>query len=209
MIRVEGLTKRYGHRLVLRGVEFELSPGESLGIRGANGSGKSTLIQILAGRLRPTAGVIQIGTPFNQGSVSWLGHQPGVYLDFSARENLAFFSQLELSAVGGRSAVDKALEEMGLGNTGNKRVRAFSRGMKQRVALARLLVEGRSLWLLDEPSTGLDVASRNLMSQLIKSHQERGGACLVVSHHEELLSGVTDRILTLHRGVLGEGGFAS
>ena len=206
MIHVEGLKKRYEHRLVLRGIDFQLAPGEVVGIRGANGSGKSTLIQIMAGRLRATGGTVTVEPPLGPGPMSWLGHQPGVYLDFTARENLEFFSKLTGTPHGHRWSVDGALDEMGLSGTGKKRVRAFSRGMKQRVALARLMVEGRSVWLLDEPGTGLDVVSRGLLAGLVAQHQEKGGACILVSHHEDLLMDIPSRVLTLSKGVLTSGG---
>jgi len=206
MIRVEGLKKRYEHRLILRGIDFQLAAGEAIGIRGANGSGKSTLIQILAGRLRATGGSVTVEAPLGPGPMSWLGHQPGVYLDFTARENLEFFSKLAGTPHGFRWSVDAAMEEMGISGTGKKRVRAFSRGMKQRVALARLMVEGRSVWLLDEPGTGLDVVSRGLLGGLVAQHQERGGACILVSHHEDLLTDIPCRVLTLSKGVLAPGG---
>ena len=202
MIQLMNVTKRYENRLVLRGIDLTLSPGEVVGVSGANGTGKSTLLKIMSGRMRQTGGEIRWDDADSCGNLSWIGHEPGVYLDFTARENLSFFCSLAAPVDNPKMPLDDALLAVGLGSVGRKPVRAFSRGMKQRLALARLLVEGRRYWMMDEPTTGLDSESRELLSQHIRSHVAGGGAALVVSHLPEVLSAIADRSAELTKGNL-------
>lgn len=209
MLQVQNLSKRYGNRLVLREVSFDLKPGCSLGVRGANGAGKSTLLRILSGRMRPSKGAVvqDLGDrKAGQPGLSWVGHEPALYLDFSAQENLEFFQSIGGGEGNSLCSLSEALSRVGLDRAANKRVRAFSRGMKQRLALARLLVEGRPLWLMDEPSTGLDAESRQVLYEVIALHRERGGAVVLVSHHEEVLQEACNQVLCLVKGRLQDEG---
>ena len=203
MLQVRNLSKRYGNRLVLRNIHLDILRGVCLGISGANGAGKSTLLKILAHRSAYDGGsIVYSEQEAPRCDVSWLGHEPGLYLDFSARENLEFFAHL--SGNGGTADVEGILTRVGLGRTGQKRVREFSRGMKQRAALGRLLVENRWLWLLDEPTTGLDIHAKELLRDVVDEHRENGGSVVLVTHHRDVMEWLGATCHILKGGILQE-----
>ena len=202
MLQVRNLSKRYGNRLVLRGIDLDLGAGDCIGISGANGAGKSTLLKILAHRSAYDGGSVVYSERIRPFDVSWLGHEPGLYLDFSAQENLEFFARL--SGNGDTANVEGILARVGLGRTGQKRLREFSRGMKQRAALGRLLVEKRWLWLLDEPTTGLDIHAKELLRDLVDEHREDGGSVMLVTHHRDVMEWLGASCRILKGGILQE-----
>lgn len=198
-----------GRRYVLLDLDLSLHAGEIVAISGANGAGKTTLLGLLAGDGRPDRGeVLLAGVPLQEVApaslatrIGVLGHRPGLYLDLSAVENVALFA-----ALAGRPHDDAAalalLERVGLPRHDAVRpVRHYSRGMAQRAAVARLLGSGADIWLLDEPSTGLDRAGCALLHDLLRAAADEGRALCVVSHDEELLA-VADRRLVLDGGRL-------
>lgn len=178
-----------GDRHVLKGVSLTLRPRQLLHICGPNGTGKTTLLRVVCGLLRP-----------EQGRVSWLGesiasvraeyqaalayasHEPALKADLTALENLRFAVGLKRRVTAGE--LRASLEHTGVADCADLPARVLSAGQRRRVAMARVLAMRASLWLLDEPFTNLDAAGTDLMSGLLKSHAERGGAALVVAHHE-------------------------
>ncbi len=209
-IRLVDVSKRYGSKSALRRVNLTLSAGEVVGVRGPNGAGKSTLLRVMSTLMEPSSGAVLVddrnlwaeaSVNSFRGQVGWLGHGPSLYLDLSARENLTLFSDINTPADNHQGKdVDQVLAQIGLVGAGSRRARAFSRGMLQRLALGRLLVQGAPLWLLDEPSTGLDTESRELLVRIVREHKEEGGMAVVVSHHPELLGVMCDRQWVLKRG---------
>ncbi len=178
MIVTRALSKIFGLRPVLRGIDLQVSAGELVALFGANGAGKSTLLRLLAGLARPTTGQVLINglDLAKKGEqvrplLAYLGHRPLLYPQLTALENLRFFASLY--RVSNAEAQCKALlERVNLARFANEATAGFSRGMQQRLALARVLLHQPQLLLLDEPWTGLDVQGSELLDAvLLESHQ--------------------------------------
>ncbi len=181
-LSVEDLACRRSGRRVFAGLSFALGPGEALAVTGRNGAGKSSLLAILAGRLRPDAGrvtVADVGEASLPECLHAVGHRDGLKAALTAGENLAF-AQALLGAP--RMAPRPALERLGLGHAHDLAVAYLSAGQRRRVALARLLVCHRPLWLLDEPTAALDAASQGLLAGLMAEHRAAGGLVVAATH---------------------------
>ena len=203
------LTRRYDRRQALRRVTFVLPPGAIHGLAGDNGAGKSTLLKVLAGQLRPTEGSAElcgqeVTTPLAPAltrRVGYLGHQIFIYPELTGLENLLFF----LGLYGARREAGRArelLETVGLAAAADQLARTYSRGMAQRLALGRLLAQGADLWLLDEPTTGLDRGGVELLSGLLADLAGHGGTALVASHELDRFSGLLASTVSLRAGRL-------
>ena len=206
MLRVRGLCKSIGGRTILAGVSFDLGGGELLVVTGPNGSGKTTLLRLLAGVSRPNAGTIELdglpvqrSRPHLRAALGYLAHDPFLYPDLTARENLAFWARV-YGLPQPAARIEAALERWGLAAAADRPVRSFSRGMRQRLNLARTLLAEPRILLLDEPATGLDEAARQRLHQALAEHLAAGGAAVVASHDE--LPGPPGRRLRLEAGRL-------
>jgi heme exporter protein A len=184
-IELDGLTRRYGERTALRDVTLSLPAGHTLVVFGPNGAGKSTLLRILATLLRPHAGVARVfGRELPRegwavrGHVGLLGHDPLLYRDLTARENLRFHARLH-----GVDAerVDEVLDHVGMARRADEPVHTLSRGMVQRVAVARAVLHEPPLLLLDEPRANLDPAAADLVEPLIGTGS---GRTRVITSHD-------------------------
>lgn len=199
MLHLEHLAKAYGDRFVLRDVTASFAPGSVSLLAGNNGAGKSTLLRIVAGLSRPTSGQLRFGEP--EPATAYLGHATFVYPGLSALENLTFWNGVhELRH--SREELMALLEHVGLGAYAHERAGFFSRGMAQRLNLARVLMLRADLLLLDEPGTGLDAASLALLRQEIRAARDRGACVLIVSHDLPGDAPLADRVLRLERGRL-------
>jgi heme exporter protein A len=183
VLQAEGLAAFRGERLVLRDLDFTVPAGGALVLVGANGSGKSTLLRLLAGLVRPIAGRVLWGGEdtladllSHSERVTYLGHLDSVKLGLTAAENLRF------SARADSGSVDDALKELGLGDLAEVPTRFLSAGQKRRLALARLRLSVAPLWLLVEPTVGLDAASLERVGALLRAHRARGGVVVVATH---------------------------
>jgi heme exporter protein A len=164
-----------GERLVLRGVNLVVAAGGATLLLGANGSGKSTLLRVLAGLKRPDGGIVQwkgqdVSAEPGQ-DVAYLGHLDALKLGLTVRENLAF-----------PATAHTAIGPLGLQTLLDVPVRFLSAGQRRRTALARLVGSGAGLWLLDEPTLGLDVASVEALGTLLATHRAGGGAVVAATH---------------------------
>lgn len=164
-----------GERVLFRDVGLTLGAGEALVLRGANGAGKTTLLRILAGLTRPEAGTVNRPPAHH-----WLGHRDGLKPHETPRTHL----QLWASAWGSDADIDTLLVRMGLSRPADVAARYLSAGQRRRTALARLLLEDRPVWLLDEPYTALDAEGRALVDALIAEHRAKGGAVIAAVHGE-------------------------
>lgn len=201
MLHLEHLAKIYGDRIVLKDVNASFAAGSISLLAGNNGAGKSTLLRIVAGLARPTSGRVHFagGTPV----IAYLGHATFLYPGLSALENLAFWNDVhELRH--SRQELLNLLEHVGLAAHAHERAGIFSRGMAQRLNLARVLMLRADLLLLDEPGTGLDAASLTLLRQEIRNAGRRGAAVIIVSHDLQGDAPLADRVLRLHKGRLTE-----
>jgi len=214
-IRLERLVKSFDARPVLRGLTYALPAGRTLVIFGPNGAGKTTLLRTLATLARPTSGsALVAGFDVSDEAhearrrVGYVGHQPHAYEELTARENLLFFARM----YGLRDGAERAsalLERVGLGRRANDRVRAFSRGQAQRLALARGVIHDPAVLLLDEPDTGLDQEALALLERMVAERRERGQSTVLTTHHLERGLRLADEALTLVRGRIAYAGAAS
>jgi heme exporter protein A len=202
-VRLEGVSKTYGAVRALAGVSVRISFGRVTVVEGPNGSGKSTLLGILGTLARATTGLVDHSAiaPTRAGvrrKLGWLGHETLCYPDLSGVENIRMAAQLHGCDVAATLA--RARERFDLGSFADRPVRTYSRGQRQRVALARALVHDPALLLLDEPTAGLDAASTESLSTVVRQEAERGAAVVVITHDEAFATRVGDRRYRLERG---------
>lgn len=188
-LEAAGVEKWYGVYPALRGIDFRLEAGSFLTLFGPNGAGKTTLLRILAGALRPTRGEVRLGgTPLDYGEPEWrnrigvLSHQTFLYGQLTAAENLRFFGRLH-AVTGLEREVERRLAEVGLLDRRDDRVRGFSRGMQQRLALARTLLHDPEVVLLDEPYTGLDPHAARMLRGVLQQLRDGRRTVVLVTHN--------------------------
>jgi heme ABC exporter ATP-binding subunit CcmA len=207
-VHLDDVSRYFGRRRALSHVTFSASRGEAIGLLGPNGAGKSTLLAVLSTLLRPSAGHVRYGDlTADQGGdalrrrIGLLGHDLFLYGDLTARENLEFFANLHgLAGVSAR--VTDALAHARLTDRADDRASRFSRGMRQRLALERALIGDPRLVLLDEPFTGLDDESTNLLSVRLRGLREAGAIVLMATHDFDTAQEVVTRSACLDRGRL-------
>jgi heme exporter protein A len=205
-IEAHQIQHAYGVQPVLRGVDLRLAPGQVLALMGANGAGKTTLLRILATLIRPSAGEIRYYDAPLSGNeleirrrLGVVSHSLWLYPDLTAAENLSLFTRLySLTQVSERVA--RALEAVGLTSQSEIRVRSLSRGMQQRLTLARAWLHEPSILLLDEPFTGVDAASFAHIVELLRQKKQSGLSIVLVSHSVAEVSALADEVLFLRRG---------
>jgi heme exporter protein A len=183
LLQATGLAAFRGERLVFRDLDFAVAAGGTLLLTGPNGSGKSTLLRLLAGLLRPAAGTLTwdgadalADLPAHARRVAYLGHQDAVKPALTAVENLRFAARLSGGAVG------TALAAVGLQDLADLPTRMLSAGQRRRLALARLALSQAPLWLLDEPTIGLDTASVQRFGLMLEAHRARNGLMIAATH---------------------------
>ena len=178
-LSVRDLAVARGGLRVLEGLSLDLAPGTALILRGPNGLGKTTLLRTLAGLQPPVAG--QIDSPPD--SIAYAAHADGLKTALTARENLSFWAGIHGMAGGaGPDGVARALAALDLAGLADRPAGALSAGQKRRLGLARLLVAGRPVWIMDEPTVSLDAASVAMVADLVRSHLAGGGAALIATH---------------------------
>lgn len=205
-LRFLRVSKRYGALFALRDLTLEISPGEFILVFGPNGSGKTTLLRLSALLSSPSSGTREI---FSGGSeadsdprkkIGFVGHQPLLYEELSGMENLRFFARLY--SVHSESLVEAWLREVDLWARRNDPVRSYSRGMRQRLSLARALLHQPRLVILDEPTTGLDQAGAQWLVRLLADRRAAGCTVMASTHDENALSALATRKLWLAAGSL-------
>lgn len=194
LLVAENAAKLYGRKLVFKDVSLTVRSGETWLVVGPNGAGKSTLLALLSGLLAPDRGRVSRRVP--RGRIGHLGHATGNYPGLTARENLRFWAGM-LGAPRDAEAVDAALARVGLFAAAEELAGRFSRGMAQRLALARILLQRPQLVFLDEPSTGLDAASRQMLAKEAEALRENGAALVWVSHDMRRDLPLADMVLEL------------
>jgi heme exporter protein A len=198
-----GLTKLYGPSRALAGVSARFVAGRVSCVMGGNGAGKSTLLGILSTLVRASAGSVAYGEasgPALRAAIGVLAHEPMVYGELSAEENLRFFGQLH-DLPGLETLIGARLDAVGLSAEARQRpARTYSRGMMQRLALARALLHDPGLLLLDEPFTGLDGQGARALVETIAAARAAARIVIVVTHDVTPLAGLCDHVLALRRG---------
>jgi heme exporter protein A len=192
-----------GDRLLFSGLSTVVAPGQLLHVVGDNGSGKTTLLRTLCGLSRPAAGeILWNKTPIRwlgdeyRSHLAYLGHLDGIQGELSPPENL--HASASMSGDVSNAAIDASLDRVGLGNRRSFPAKILSQGQRRRLAIARLLVEAKPLWILDEPFTGLDQRSCALMTELLSEHLHQGGLVVLSSHQNFDLPGATPNRLDLN-----------
>jgi heme ABC exporter ATP-binding subunit CcmA len=203
-----GVSRHYGRRRALHDVTLGCQAGEVVALVGPNGAGKSTLLAIVSTLLTPTAGQVRYGDHTASTGraalrrrLGWLGHDLQLYPELTARENLRFFAAL-LDVSNGDKRVNEALAAARLESRADDPVSSYSRGMRQRLALERALINDPRLVLLDEPFTGLDGVSAELLRERLRALAARGCLVLFATHDFELAEGVLDRAAIMRDGRL-------
>ncbi len=203
-IEVRDLSYAYGELEAVKGIRFEVAPGEILGFLGPNGAGKSTTIKMLTGLLRPRSGEARVlGMDVSrrraevQGRIGVCFEEKNLYLDMSGRANLRFFAKLFGIA---RLDADALLQKVGLAERGGDLVSGYSKGMRQRLMMARALVNRPEVLFLDEPTAGLDPVSSRAVRALIREEAERGAAVLLTTHDMWEADELADRVAFIHEG---------
>ena len=208
-ISAAGLTKRFGARPVLRGLDLELGWGSVLTLFGPNGAGKTTLLRTLAGLARPSGGLLRIAgldVARRRADVRHLVgvvvHQTFLYDDLTVAENLRFYARMYGLGASAPDRASAAADALGIGAIMGARVRTLSNGMQKRAALARAVLHRPPLLLLDEPEAGLDQAAMTALEGLLHRHREAGGSAIVTTHSVEQGLRIADRAAILHNGRL-------
>jgi heme exporter protein A len=201
-IVLDGLTRHFGERTVLRELSLTLATGQTLAVLGRNGAGKSTLLRILATLLRPHSGsVTLLGEQLPRrawavrGRIGLLGHEPLLYRDLTGRENLTYHARLHQVEPG---RVDQVLAAVGMERRADDPVRALSRGMVQRLTVARAVLHEPRVLLLDEPRSNLDPAANELVEPLIG--RSSGATRVLTSHDPQAALAEADLVLALDAG---------
>jgi heme exporter protein A len=205
LIETKGLVKSFGLRPALRDVNFNVGSGTIVALLGPNGSGKTTLLRLLSGLSRPTAGSITVGgwnlpreVAAVRAQLGVVAHLPLLYDDLTAAENLHFFAKL-YSLQQPASRIATVLDRVGLTRRANELVRTFSRGMQQRLAIARAILHDPAVLLLDEPYTGLDVSGAEMLDGLLKERKD-ANRTLILSLHDLSRAADADQVIILSRG---------
>jgi heme exporter protein A len=211
IIETRSLIKTYGMVPVLRKLNLAVERGQFVALLGPNGSGKSTLLRLLAGLSRPTAGKILIGgwelpgeSEAVRGQIGMVSHKTLLYDTLTARENLRFTARLyNLPAAEIDARIDDLLDRVGLLRRGDHLVRTFSRGMQQRLSIARALLHQPEVLLFDEPYTGLDQNAAAILDELLREANNGTHTIIMTTHQLDRAALLADRVVILDRGQIG------
>jgi heme exporter protein A len=210
MIEIKKLTKQADNKLILRGIDLSITQGETVAILGPNGAGKSTLLKVLATLIKPTSGLVKInGLDLKKDHIEvkklfgYLPHSSLLYDHYTPLENLVFFGNL----YGVKDVENRAknlVNEVGLSFFINEPVKNFSRGMIQRIAIARAIIHEPKIMLLDEPHTGLDQGAITILNNVVLSMKEKGCTTLMVTHDFKQAAAICDRIIIVKNGKIAD-----
>lgn len=210
MIEIKKLTKQADNKLILRGVDLSIKQGETVAILGPNGAGKSTLLKVLATLIKPSSGLVKInGLDLKKDHIEvkklfgYLPHSSLLYDHYTPLENLLFFGEL----YGVKDVENRArqlVKEVGLSFFINEPVKNFSRGMIQRIAIARAIIHDPKIMLLDEPHTGLDQGAITILNNVVLSMKEKGCTTLMVTHDFKQAAEICDRIIIVKNGKIAD-----
>jgi ABC-2 type transport system ATP-binding protein len=203
-LSVEGLTKRFGDRLAVDGISFDVAPGEVFGFLGPNGAGKTTTVRMLGTLIAPTSGTALVaGLPLEAGNgvairqrIAVMPETPGLYLRLTVAENLDFFAGLYGSS-DKAARIRRALDAVNLTSRANDLCGSLSKGLRQRVALARALLSDPTILFLDEPTSGLDPVASREVHELLDTLRERGVTVFLTTHRLEEAERLCDRVAIL------------
>jgi ABC-type multidrug transport system ATPase subunit len=204
-VDVRGLTRHFGHHQALRGIDLRVEPEQCLAIFGPNGAGKTTLIKILATIMRPSAGSVTVGGLDLKGNaqdirrrIGVVTHQTFLYGNLTVRENLDFYARL-YDVPSRRERIQEVVARVGMTHRLHDRVSTLSRGMQQRISIARAVLHRPDIMLLDEPEAGLDQEAVSLLWRILREEEGRR-TILLITHSLERGLELCDRLVILHSG---------
>ena len=202
-LEVSGVSKDFGRIIALRGVTFTVQPGEFVSILGRNGAGKTTLLNIISGVSRPSEGTVQLfGTDptdrENKAKLAVISHEMFLYGNLTALENLEYYSRI-YNVPHGEERIESVLKDVELTHRRFDLVATYSRGMTQRLTIARALLHEPSLLLLDEPFTGLDQHAIGMLIALLRKQKEMGRTILLTTHDLHTATELSDRYLVISK----------
>ena len=207
-VAISSLVKKFGTRAAVDGIDLSLDGGDCLAVFGPNGAGKTTLLRLVAGLLKPTSGDVRLaGVDVRRDAaararVGIISHQSMLYAPLTVRENLAFTARL-YGLEDRDSAIVKALERLGISDRADSAVRTLSRGLQQRVSIARAIVHRPDVLLLDEPYSGLDESGAGALTTLLRGLKDGGATLIMVTHN--VAEGLA---LATHAAIMSAGRFA-
>jgi ABC-2 type transport system ATP-binding protein len=209
-LRLDGLAKAYGSKRAVDGLDLEVRAGELYALLGPNGAGKTTTLRMVAGLLRPDAGGISVfgvdaraDPPAAKRMIAWLPDEPMLYDKLTPLEYLEFVAGLwDVEPATAKARGEQLLKMLGLWDERGQRCEGFSRGMKQKAALAGALIHDPRLMILDEPLTGLDAAAARQVKDLLQQRTRVGGTVILTTHILEVAERVADRIGIIQHGRL-------
>lgn len=206
MIKIHNLTKTFGHRIVLRGIDLTINEGDFVTLLGANGAGKTTLLHLIANLSKPTAGDIFINGHRLAGAANQLrrfiglvSHKTLLYDDLTAEQNLRFYARL-YDVPNAKNRIETVLNQVGLWGRQHDPVRTYSRGMQQRLAIARAILPNPPILLLDEPDTGLDQHAADMLGHLLSAVGAEQRTILMTTHNLERGLSMGRRVTILAKG---------
>lgn len=215
MLKVNNLTKKFKDTVVVDNISFQVNEGEIVGLLGENGAGKTTTLRMISTMLKITSGDVDVNGFSAQKEPDKVrkeigilfGGDVGLYDRLTGRENIKYFADLfGMNGLDSAKRINELAKDFGMNDYIDKRVGKFSRGMKQKVSIARSIVHSPSVMLLDEPSTGLDVRATRVIHQFIRKCKEEGKTILFSSHSMSEVEKLCDRIVIIHKGKLIEEG---
>ncbi len=207
MIEAQGLAKYFGRFTALRSLTVTIGRGEFISLFGRNGAGKTTFLRVVAGLSRPSSGSLRILDPqplaplAARGLMGYLSHNTALYLDLTALENLRFYAELH-GLPHQDSDLERRIDVVGLSGRGHEPVRNYSRGMQQRLAIARAFLHDPQILLLDEPFTGLDQAGTEFLKGYLAGARRDGKTCIMATHDVPLGYELADRMVVIEKGVV-------
>ena len=206
MIEIHSLSKSFGLKPVLCGIDLSVTPGEFVALLGPNGAGKTTLLRIVATLSRPNTGEVKVGglgLATHAYAVRQLlgvvSHQPLLYGELTAEENLRFYARMYGLGTA-KARISAVLDQVGLARQRRDLVRTFSRGMQQQLAIARATLHQPQVMLFDEPHTGLDQDAAAMLDDVLRSVAAAGRTVLMITHDLARGLALSDRVAILHRG---------
>lgn len=202
LLHIRGVTKKFGSLVALDRVDLKIHRGDFIAIFGPNGAGKTTLLKVIASLLQPSSGAVLFlddGTPLDRRHVGYVSHQSLLYNEMSGLENLRFYARL-YDLRDGENRIREMIRTIGLDHAKDLMVRGYSRGMKQRLTLARALLHDPELLLLDEPYTGLDQHGNRLLSRILGRLAEESRTVLLITHNLREGLEISNRLVIQNRG---------
>ncbi len=209
MINIIDISKKFNTTDALSGVSFDVHEGEILGLLGENGAGKSTLLRIISTMLHPTSGtavvngydIIKNPKEVRKTVGILFGSEVGLYERLTARENIEYFAQLNgMTKNDSNKRINYLIERFSFADYADKQVGTFSKGMKQKVAIARSIVHDPSVMLFDEPESGLDFKAARIVFDFMETCKNEGKSIIFSSHSMESIKNYSDNMVVLHKG---------